>query len=67
MIDDFCVADPQEWQTVGSVLLAEATQQAKARGAAIAIVVTPHLDQEKRAMLQAEGHSLASEWYVKPL
>ena len=32
MIDDFCVADPVGWATVGRALLAEAGQQARARG-----------------------------------
>lgn len=67
MIDDFCVAAPEQWPTVGRDLLAAVTREAAARGAAQAVVVCGHLDEPKRAMLAGAGLSLASEWYVAPI
>ena len=67
MIDDFCVADPALWATVGRDLLAAATAAAKARGAVQAVVVCGHLDQPKRAALAAAGLTIASEWYTGPI
>jgi GNAT superfamily N-acetyltransferase len=67
MIDDFCVADPELWATVGRDLLTAATTAARNRGAAQVVVVCGHLDQPKRAALAAAGLTLASEWYTSPL
>jgi GNAT superfamily N-acetyltransferase len=65
-IDDFCVAE-HDWSGVGNTLLEAATQAAKERGAVQCVVVCGHLDQPKREMLSAFGHTIASEWWVKPI
>jgi GNAT superfamily N-acetyltransferase len=65
VIDDFVVAEAQDWQSVGGALLAEANRQAKSRGAVQTVVVCGHQDQPKRRMLAAGGFSIASEWYVQ--
>ncbi len=67
IIDDFTVATPQEWGTIGGALLQAVQEQAKGRGAVLSIVVCGHKDQPKRQMLQNAGLSIASEWYVNPL
>ena len=67
IIDDFAVAKPQEWDSVGAELLAAVEREAKARGAVLSVVVCPQRDQTKRTMLQKAGAAVASEWYVKPL
>lgn len=67
IIDDFTVASPQEWTTIGVSLLQAAQEQAKGRGAVLSVVVCGHQDQPKRQMLQHAGLSIASEWYVNPL
>lgn len=67
MVDDFAVSSPEKWQTVGQSLLAEATAQAKERGAVLSVIVCGHLDGPKRAMLRAGGASIASEWYTNPI
>jgi predicted N-acetyltransferase YhbS len=67
LIDDFTVAVPQDWPTVGSALLRAARSRAQEQGASLAIVVCGHLDEPKRAMLRACGFAVASEWYVNPL
>lgn len=66
-IDDFWVDGGADWEGVGAALLAEAVRLGKERGAAQLNVVTGHLDEPKRAMLQAAGLTMASEWWVKPL
>jgi GNAT superfamily N-acetyltransferase len=66
-VDDYTVADSQDWQAIGRELLEEVMREAQRRGAAQIVVVCAHLDQPKRAMLAAAGLSLASEWYTKPL
>lgn len=67
VIDDFTVAQPEQWPTIGRALLAAIRQHAAARQADLTVVVCGHLDQAKRAMLQSAGFGIASEWYVNPL
>jgi hypothetical protein len=64
VVDDFAVADPDEWLTVGPLLLDALRSWASSRVAAQMIVVTAHLDEPKRAALQSHGLTLASEWWV---
>lgn len=67
IVDDFAVANPQAWDSVGAELLAAVEREAKARGVVLSVVVCPQRDQAKRAMLQKAGAAVASEWHVKPL
>jgi GNAT superfamily N-acetyltransferase len=67
MLDDFAVADPRDWPTVGVALLRAVSRAAQERGAAQVVVVTAQLDEAKRAVLAASGLSVASEWWVRPL
>jgi GNAT superfamily N-acetyltransferase len=62
-IDDFVVA-PGRWDSTGRDLLAAVLQRAADRGAVQAVVVTAHLDADKREALRASGLSIASEWWV---
>ena len=64
VVDDFAVADPDEWLTVGPLLLDALRSWAASRDAAQMIVVTAHLDEPKRAALPSHGLTLASEWWV---
>lgn len=66
-IDDFCVADPTTWSTVGRALLEAARAAAKARGVTNYEVVCGHLDQPKRAMLQAAGLRVDRNWFTHPI
>ena len=63
MIDDFVVAAGR-WATTGVTLLRSAIEHAARRGAIQAVVVTGHLDQDKREALKTCGLSIASEWWV---
>lgn len=62
-IDDFAVA-PGRWDSTGRQLLTSALERAADRGAVQAVVVTAHLDVDKREALRACGLSIASEWWV---
>jgi GNAT superfamily N-acetyltransferase len=64
LVDDFAVADPEEWLTIGPLLLDALRSWAASRDAAQMIVVTAHLDEPKRAALQSRGLTIASEWWV---
>ena len=67
LVDDFVVADPATWATVGAALLAAVRERALARGAGQLVVISGHHDTPKRAMLAASGHTVASEWWLAPL
>lgn len=67
VVDDFAVAHPDDWSTIGPLLLVALRSWAHRRGAAQIIVVTAHLDEAKRAALQGEGLTIASEWWVGPI
>ena len=67
IVDDFAVAEPQDWTTIGAALLAAVEHEAKARGAVLSVVVCPQRDEAKRTMLQKSGATVASEWHVKSL
>jgi hypothetical protein len=66
-IDDFAVAAPQLWPTVGADLLLAAGAAAHQRSINSLLVVCGHGDKPKRAMLAAQGLTLATDWYVKPV
>lgn len=64
VVDDFAIADPDEWLTIGPPLLDALRSWAASRGAVQLVVVTAHLDVPKRAALESSGLTLASEWWV---
>lgn len=63
-IDDFWVEQGKDWEGAGLALLNAAIAKIKQRGAVQLVVVCGHQDQPKRAMLQAHGYTISSEWYV---
>lgn len=66
-IDDFAVSAPELWPTVGADLLLAAGAAAQGRGLKSLLVVCGHGDKHERAMLAAQGLTLATDWYVKPV
>ena len=66
-IDDYTVAAPGLWPTVGADLLRAAGAAAHKKGIKILLVVCGHGDLPKRTMLASQGLTLATDWYVKPL
>ena len=67
MVDDFVVSAAENWQETGVNLLKAVMRKAKDRGAVQGLIVCGHLDQPKRTMLQSQGFSIASEWYVREI
>jgi len=60
IVDNFAVANPQDWDSVGAELLAAVERAAKVRGAVLSVIVCPQRDEAKRAMLQQAGAAVAS-------
>ena len=67
LVDDFTVADPAAWSTIGVELLRAVRRIAHQRGAVQIVVVAGHLDAAKRSALTTSGLSIASEWWVGAL
>lgn len=64
MIDDFCVAEPCLWQSIGSALLTEVKEQSKHKNVAQLLVVCGHHDESKKTFLKEMNLSIASNWYI---
>ncbi len=68
VIDDYWLADPAAWDTLGRSLIAQASRMAKeAFGAAQLVAVCAQQDEPKRSMLRSESFTVASEWWTRPL
>ena len=66
-IDDYAVAAPDLWPTVGAGLLQAAGAEAQTHGLKSLLVICGHGDTPKRTMLAVQGLTLATDWYVKPI
>lgn len=66
-VDDYMVAAPNLWPTVGEGLLLAAGVAAHRQGINSLLVVCGHGDQPMRTMLAAQGLTLTMDWYVRPL
>lgn len=64
LVDDFAVADPTLWETVGITLHQALRAHAREKGATVSITVSGAHDEPKRSALRSAGAHLASEWYV---
>lgn len=64
LIDDFCVASPDLWPTVGATLLDEARRRLREAGFAQIVMVMADRDAEKNAFARANDLSLASTWWT---
>jgi hypothetical protein len=67
LVDDFVVAAPDLWPTVGRTLLQEVRGMASRQGAKQTVVVCGPHDAPKRDLLTGEGLSVVSEWFHTPL
>lgn len=67
VIDDFAVASPSLWGSVGVALRNEVEARARQAGATVSVTVCGAHDQPKRQALTESGAHLASEWYVRPI
>jgi hypothetical protein len=66
-IDDFHVARPELWDTVGELLLNAAMARGREQGWRQIIVVCPHRERPKAAFLAGKDLSLTTEWWTKTL
>ena len=67
LIDDFCVAEPHLWLTIGEALLSHATTLLHEHGATQIVVVCGDRDLPKAEMLRRSDLTIASSWWTKPL
>ena len=67
LIDDFCVAEPHHWLTIGEALLSHATTLIHEHGAAQVVVTCGDRDLPKAEMLRRSDLTIASNWWTKPL
>lgn len=66
-IDDFHVAHPELWESVGERLLEHAMAYGRAEGLRQIIVVCPHKERAKAGFLADRDLSLTTEWWTKTL
>jgi len=67
LVDDFCVAEPHHWLSIGEALLSHASTLIHEAGAAQIVVVCGDRDLAKSEMLRRADLSIASNWWTKPL
>lgn len=67
LVDDFYLAAPELWPTVGHALFAELQRHAREAGWSQLVVVTAHKDLPKTAFLADQGLLLTSEWWTLPI
>jgi GNAT superfamily N-acetyltransferase len=67
LIDDFCVAEPHLWLSIGEALLSHATTLIHEHGGVQIVVVSADRDLAKTEMLRRSELTIASNWWTKPL
>ena len=67
LIDDFCVAEPRLWLSVGEELLSHATTLIHEHGGVQIVVVSADRDLAKAEMLRRSDLTIASNWWTRPL
>ncbi|WEK46677.1 MAG: GNAT family N-acetyltransferase [Candidatus Andeanibacterium colombiense] len=66
-IDDFHVAHPELWESVGEALIEHAMAHGREQGWRQIIVVCPHRERAKAGFLADKDLSLTTEWWTKTL
>jgi len=67
LVDDFTVADPKLWESVGNLLFEAIREEASRRGAVGIVSICVHKDQVKRQFLSRCGLRIVSEWHFAAL
>jgi GNAT superfamily N-acetyltransferase len=67
VVDDFFVAAPALWNSVGMALLYALTREARSRGAVQVAITCARKDMRKRSMLVAHKYDVTAEWFVRDL
>ena len=65
LIDDFGVADPEQWPELGPLLLDAVAERAALNGAVQTIVITATQDGPRRNMVEGRGLRSTSEWWLE--
>lgn len=66
-VDDFMVASPSLWPTVGREILERLIAEGRKNGAVQIAVLCGHLDTPKRYLLAQSGLAIASETHVRAI
>lgn len=66
LVDDFAIADNEDWESIGSELLKEMRIAAADHGAVQCVVVSPKADAQKQICLETAGLTAASIWWTGP-
>ena len=67
LIDDFTVAHPQSWDSIGRWLFERHKSEAGKRGAVGMVSICAHKDELKRGFLASLGLRVVSEWWFAPI
>ena len=67
LIDDFAVAEPRYWLSIGEALLSHVSTLLHEHGAAQIVVVSADRDLAKTEVLRRADLTVASNWWTKPL
>ena len=67
LVDDFCVAEPHHWLTIGEALLSHATTLLHEHGVTQIVVVCGDRDLPKTEMLRRSDLTIASNCWTKAL
>jgi GNAT superfamily N-acetyltransferase len=63
LIDDFCVASPEEWAKIGGALLARARDVGLVQGWSQIVVVCGAEDKPKSSFLHSTDLSIVTNWW----
>jgi hypothetical protein len=63
LIDDFTVADPQSWDSVGTILFEAVKNEVSKRPAVGVVSICAHKNEVKRGFLSRLGLRIVSEWH----
>lgn len=63
LIDDFTVADPALWDSIGGWLFEAVRNEAVKTGAVGVVSICAHKDEKKRSFLSRLGLHIVSEWH----
>jgi GNAT superfamily N-acetyltransferase len=66
-VDDFCVAEPAQWPTIGRALWDAVVAHGRAEGWGQLICVSPVRDEAKNAMLDGTALTPTSRWWSQTL
>src|SRR5215467_7811866 len=67
LIDDFTVAHPQSWASIGRWLFERLKSEAGKRGPVGMVSICAHKDELKRGFLASLGLRVVSEWWFAPI